>query len=74
VTGKTTALRSGLAVVGAYPDRFFNRGTKEKYLELCCESTIPIGIDDSSIQKDIDSSPAGFPLIGLITLSIMAFL
>jgi len=54
-TGKTTALRGGLAIVGAYPNRFFSRGTKEKYLELCCESTIPIGIDDPSVQKDIDS-------------------
>jgi hypothetical protein len=46
---------SGLAVVSAYTDRFFSRGTKEKYLELCCKSTIPIGIDDPSVQKDIES-------------------
>jgi hypothetical protein len=46
---------SGLAVVSAYTDRFFSRGTKEKYFELCCKSTIPIGIDDPSVQKDIES-------------------
>lgn len=54
-TGKTTALRCGLSVVGAYPNRFFSRGTKEKYLELCSNSSIPIGIDDPSVQKDVDS-------------------
>ena len=54
-TGKTTALRCGLSMLGAYPNRFFSRGTKEKYLELCSESTIPIGIDDPSVQKDVDS-------------------
>ena len=52
-TGKTTALRCGLALIGA-SSRFFSRGTKEKYLDLCCNSTIPIGIDDPSFQKDID--------------------
>ena len=53
-TGKNTALRCGLSLVGA-SNRFFSRRTKEKYLDLCCESTIPIGIDDPSFQKDIDS-------------------
>ena len=52
-TGKTTALRCGLALVGG-SNRFFSRGTKEKYLDLCCNGTIPIGIDDPSFQKDID--------------------
>lgn len=51
-TGKTTALRCGLSIVGAYPNRFFSCGTKEKYLELCSES---IGINDPSVQKDVDS-------------------
>ena len=45
--GKTTALQSGLAAVGA--DRFFRRGTKKKHFELCCESTNSIGIDDHSV-------------------------
>lgn len=54
-TGKTTALRCGLSIVGAYPNRLFSRGTKEKYLDLCCDSSIPIGIDDPSVQKDVDS-------------------
>ena len=53
-TGKTTALRSGLALVGS-SNRLFSRGTKEKYLELCSESSFPIGIDDPSFQKDVDA-------------------
>jgi hypothetical protein len=54
-TGKTTALRCGLSLIGSYPDRLFCSGTKEKYLELCTVSSFPIGIDDPSIQKAIDS-------------------
>jgi len=54
-TGKTTALRCGLATVGSYPNRLFCKGTKEKYLELCCQSSIPLGIDDPSFQKEIES-------------------
>ena len=53
-TGKTTALRCGLSLIGAYPDRFFSHGTKEKYLELCSTMSFPIGIDDPSFQKDVD--------------------
>lgn len=54
-TGKTTSLQCGLALVGSYPNRLFSRGTKQKYLELCSGSSFPIGIDDPSFQKDIDS-------------------
>jgi len=45
-TGKTTALRSGLSLIGAHEKRFFSRGTKEKYSLHCCECSIPIGCDD----------------------------
>ena len=45
-TGKTTALRSGLSLLGAHEKRFFSRGTKEKYTLHCSESTIPVGCDD----------------------------
>lgn len=45
-TGKTTALRSGLSLIGAQEKRFFSRGTKEKYSQHCCESSFPIGCDD----------------------------
>ena len=40
--GKITALWCGLAIVGS--NRFFCRGIKEKFLDLCCDSTILIGI------------------------------
>jgi len=45
-TGKTTALRSGLSLLGAHEQRFFSRGTTEKYSIHCCESSFPIGCDD----------------------------
>jgi hypothetical protein len=41
-TGKTTALQCGLALGGA-SNGFFSQGMKEKCLDLCCKSTIPIG-------------------------------
>ena len=33
----------------------FSRGTREKCLDLYCDSSIPIGIDDPSVQQDVDS-------------------
>ena len=53
--GKTTALRCGLAMVGSYPNSLFCQGTKQKYLDLCCQSSMPLGIDDPSFHKEIDS-------------------
>jgi len=44
--GKTTALQSGLSLLGAHEQRFFSRGTTEKYSIHCCESSFPIGCDD----------------------------
>jgi len=45
-TGKTTALRCGLSMLGAYPQRFWSHGTREKYASLCSTSYLPLGIDD----------------------------
>ena len=45
-TGKTTALRSGLSLLGAHEKRFFSHGTKEKYTLRCSECAIPVGCDD----------------------------
>ncbi len=45
-TGKTTALRCGLAITAVYPSRFYSKATLEKYTELCSNSHLPLGIDD----------------------------
>lgn len=45
-TGKTTALRAGLTIVGAYPERFYSKASLAKYCELSSNSTLPYGIDD----------------------------
>ena len=44
--GKTTALRCGLTLVRAYPDRFHSRASIEKYTALSCNCNLPFGIDD----------------------------
>lgn len=54
-TGKTTALRCALSIVGAHPNRFFSRATLEKLMDVCSKSSVPIGVDDPSFQKNIDS-------------------
>jgi hypothetical protein len=45
-TGKTTALRCGLAMCGVYPTRFYSKASLEKYNDLCSDSHLPLGIDD----------------------------
>ena len=45
-TGKTTALRCGLAICGSHPARFYSKASLEKYNDLCCDSHLPLGIDD----------------------------
>jgi len=45
-TGKTTALHCGLSMMGITESRFWSGGSKEKYLQLCCDSYLPLGIDD----------------------------
>ena len=57
-TGKTTALRCGLSVVGAYPNRYFSRGTYQKYLDLCTESFLPLGVDDPKTNTAISDLTA----------------
>lgn len=52
-TGKSTALRCGLSLLGAYPQRYWSYGTKEKYTALCSESMLPLGIDDPRSQSAI---------------------
>lgn len=54
-TGKTTALRCALSVVGAHNTRFFSRATLPKLIDVCSKSSIPIGVDDPSFQKHIDN-------------------
>ena len=51
-TGKTTALWSGLSLLGAHKNSFFSKISKEKALQLCCMSNIPIGIDDPQSSPD----------------------
>ena len=51
-TGKTTALRCGLSIVGAYR-RFFSKATVEKYAELSSDSCLPFGIDDPKSRAAI---------------------
>jgi len=52
-TGKTTALRCGLSMLGAYPQRFWSYATKEKYFSLCSSSSLPLAIDDPKSQAII---------------------
>ena len=52
-TGKTTALSCGLAVVGSYPNRFYSHASKEKYVQLCTNSCLPLGIDDPQSKTAI---------------------
>ena len=52
-TGKTTAMRCGLAMVGAHPARLFSRATYEKYANLCAASHLPLGVDDPKSKTTI---------------------
>jgi hypothetical protein len=52
-TGKTTALTMALSVVCAYPARFLCKASFEKYMELCCTSYLPLGVDDPKSQSVI---------------------
>ena len=51
-TGKSTALRCGLSLLGCMR-RMFSKGTKEKYASLCCNTTLPLVIDDPRSQNTI---------------------
>lgn len=52
-TGKTTALLCGLSLLGAQESRFFSKITKEKMLQMCSSSSIPLGVDDPQSKNDI---------------------
>lgn len=52
-TGKTTALLCGLSLMGAQDTRFFSKLTREKVLDLCSSSSIPLGVDDPQSKTDI---------------------
>lgn len=52
-TGKTTALLCGLSLTGAQETRFFSKISKEKVLQLCATSSIPLGVDDPQSKNDI---------------------
>ncbi len=52
-TGKTTALLCALALFGACDSHFYSKVTKEKVLQLCSSSGIPVGIDDPESRNDI---------------------
>lgn len=52
-TGKTTALRCGLSLLGCDKTRLFSKATKEKYSSLCAKSTLPLVIDDPRSQSAI---------------------
>ena len=45
-TGKTTALKCGLAMMGLLPHRLWSNGTREMFVQLCCAGYMPLGIDD----------------------------
>lgn len=52
-TGKTTALLCGLALYGAQDTHFYSRVTKEKVLQICTLSSIPVGVDDPQSRSEI---------------------
>jgi len=52
-TGKTTALQCGLALIGAWKKRFYSKLSQAKILQLCSDSSIPVGVDDPQSKNDI---------------------
>ena len=50
-TGKTTALLCALALYGARP--FYSKITKEKVIQICSNTGIPIGVDDPQSKSEI---------------------
>ena len=44
-TGKTTAVRCALSIVGAHPARFYSKGTTEKYADISAKSSLPFASD-----------------------------
>ena len=54
-TGRTTALKCTLGMLGVYPTRFYCDVTKEKIVELCCTCGVPLGVDDSRSKSNISN-------------------
>ena len=52
-TGKTTAAKCGLAMIGVLTQRFWSHGTKEMYSQLCSDGFLPLLIDDPRSQNAI---------------------
>ncbi len=54
-TGKTTALRCGLSLLGAENFRFFHHLTPAKAMQLCSLTNIPLGLDDPDFRSQFSS-------------------
>ena len=54
-TGKTTSLLCALSLFGSTSNRFYSKVTKEKIIDLCCTSGVPLGVDDPQSKGDISS-------------------
>ena len=54
-TGKTTALRCALGMLGISETRMYCSITKEKFFDLCCESCMPLGVDDPKSKGEISN-------------------
>ena len=52
-TGKTTALLCGLALFGAHNNHFYCKITKQRVLQLCASTAIPVGVDDPQSKNEI---------------------
>ena len=52
-TGKTTALHSAFSLMGAQKSRVYSKATREKIFSMCCDSGVPVGVDDPHSRTDI---------------------
>lgn len=50
-TGKTISLRCALGLLGADDVRFFHNVTPAKALQLCSQTSLPMGYDDPDTNK-----------------------
>ena len=54
-TGKTTALRCAMGMLGVSDTRMYCSITKEKIIDLCCQSTLPVAVDDPKSRGEISN-------------------
>ena len=54
-TGKTTALKCTLGMLGIASNRLYCDVTKEKIVDLCCQSGMPLGVDDPRSKGNISN-------------------